>query len=213
MRSIYRSFMLTPCIVVKLCSWQKRDGRTYERVNYYMPPFGGIKMKRPYIPLVFFSLIKKHTLHRIIQNWICKLHIYHNFFHMHKFFILLPVYRRTGPAICWDVAHTFLGSNTDCGARAPHAERCLVPLATHRMSTAWPQSCCALACAVTDIRIYVSINCLKQGLMLWKMRESMLHQPLHVRIASETQNILDWLDNWHCALWCYVISCLFLDQT
>ena len=122
------------------------------------------------------------------------------------FFILLPVYRRTGPATCWDVAHTFLGSNTGYGARAPHAERCLVPLATHRMSTAWPQSCCALACAVTDIRIYVSINCLKQGPMLWKMRESMLHQPLHVRTASETQNILDWLDNWHCV----IMLCNFL---
>jgi len=35
--------MLMPCIVLKLCSRQKRDGRTDGRVNYYMPPFGGIK--------------------------------------------------------------------------------------------------------------------------------------------------------------------------
>ena len=47
--------------------------------------------------------------------------------------------------------------------------------------------------------------------MLWQMRESMLRQTLHVRIASGTQTFQssDW-PKWCFTLWFYVISCIFM---
>jgi len=54
---------------------------------------------------------------------------------------------------------------------------------------------------------------LKWRPMLRQMRESMLRQTLHLRIAIDTKKIQssDW-PKWRCALWPYVISQLCLDQ-
>jgi len=56
----------------------------------------------------------------------------------------------------------------------------------------------------------VSTECVKWRLMLWQMRESQLHQMMHVRVTSDTQTIKssDW-PKCHCALWHYVFPAFY----
>jgi len=64
-------------------------------------------------------------------------------------------------------------------------------------------------CIIRTKCTFMSFTMYRKGRMKWCLRQrqkSMLHQTLHVRVASDTQKIqsTDWL-KW-CALWRYVIS-------
>jgi len=56
--------------------------------------------------------------------------------------------------------------------------------------------------------INISTECLKWRLLLWQMWESMFHQMMHVRIASDRQTIqsFDWSKWRPNVLWCYLVS-------
>jgi len=89
-------------------------------------------------------------------------------------------------------------------------------LRPHKLNSAVLTIIAAIIEIEIEIKVYINVWTERMNWcqMARQMRERALRQPLHVRIAKDTQKIKssDW-PKWRYALLHYVISCILLDQT